>query len=477
MESAEAKRCAKAWVASLTDEELQRMARGIRLPDEISFIESLQIEDKVSGGLIPFKLWAFQKELIEFIDANDRAFVLKARQLGITWVVLAHALYLATFWGNREFLICSQTGDDAIAALHRLRVMHASMPACWRRAKLKDNTEQIAFDNGSRIEAMMATRRAGRGKAPYLTIADEVEFWDDAALKLETLQPGAQRMVGITTGNGPDGPAPKIWRSSQEGKGRWRAVFFPWSVHPARDEAWYQVNVLEAAEPRLARREFAATPEEAFAAPQGVFFERWDAEINAPHVLSAVHNWETWRCVDFGFHWPACLWVQFSPAGRPVVVAELARREPYNWTTEEFADHILAIDASLNLVMPPRGTYCDPAGANVTATTGESEFDIFKVKGLAPSAVKSSIRDGCVRLMDSIGDPDLPLVVSQSCTWTVEALGAISPDRKRPDVYDETSSYTHVLDALRYFMVNQAVSRQVWPDINYHELTSPFPQF
>jgi hypothetical protein len=79
--------------------------------------------------------------------------------------------------------------------------------------------------------------------------------------------------------------------------------------------------------------------------------------------------------------------------------------------------------------------------------------------------------------MDAIADPDIPLVVSRSCSWTVEALGAISPDRKRPDVYDETSSYTHVLDALRYFMVNQAVSRQVWPDINYHELTSPFPQF
>jgi hypothetical protein len=126
---------------------------------------------------------------------------------------------------------------------------------------------------------------------------------------------------------------------------------------------------------------------------------------------------------------------------------------------------------------PPRGTFCDPAGRGVQATTGESEFDVFKVKGLGPSAVDSSIRDGCVRLMDAIADPDIPLVVSRSCTWTVEALGAISPDRKRPDVYDEKSSYTHALDALRYFMVNQAVSRQDWPDIDYDGLPSPFSQF
>jgi len=453
------------------------MAYGIRLSDEISFIESLQIEDKVSGGLIDFKLWEFQKELIAFIDANDRAFILKARQLGITWVVLAHALYLATFWGNRQFLICSQTGDDAIAALHRLRIMHASMPARWRRAKLKDNTEQIAFDNGSRIEAMMATTRAGRGKAPYLTIADEVEFWDDAALKLETLQPGAQRMVGITTGNGPDGPTPKIWRASQEGKGRWHSAFCPWSVHPDRDEAWYQANVLEAAEPRLAHREFAATPEEAFAAPQGIFFERFDPAVNSPRAFAAVHNWETWRAVDFGFHWPACLWLQISPKGQVFVVGELARREVYNWSTQQFADEILRVDAEFGLFDPPRGTYCDPAGTGVQSQTGESEVEVFKLKGLAPITERSSIRDGCVRIMDALVDPDLPLQVSRSCVWLCEALSAVTPDSRKPEVYDEKSTYTHVLDALRYFFVNQAVGQQEWPDIYYGDGLGPLSQF
>jgi hypothetical protein len=84
-------------------------------PPEAEFVASLQIEDKAAGGLIPFKLWGFQKELIEMLKANDRLVVLKARQLGITWVVLAHALYSGTFWGNRLFLIVSLTGDDAIA--------------------------------------------------------------------------------------------------------------------------------------------------------------------------------------------------------------------------------------------------------------------------------------------------------------------------------------------------------------------------
>ena len=49
MTSAEAQRRAKAWAASLTDEQLLRMAHGIRLPDEIAFIESLRIQDKIIG--------------------------------------------------------------------------------------------------------------------------------------------------------------------------------------------------------------------------------------------------------------------------------------------------------------------------------------------------------------------------------------------------------------------------------------------
>ena len=477
MDSAEARRRAKLWAAGYTDDALRRMALGIRLPDEISFIRSLQIEDKVSGGLIDFDLWDFQEELVADLRANDWTFVLKARQLGITWVIEAHLLYLATFWGNRLFLIFSQTGEDASAALARIRTMIASMPAKWRPKLIKDNTREIDLANGSRFHSMMATKRAGRSHAPYAVLADEIDFWSYPNEQMATIEATAPRIYAVTTGNGPDGRAPVMWRKALAGEGRYLATFLPWDVHPDRNATWYQVNVEEAPEPRLAHREFAATPEEAFASPEGVFFERWDAKVNSPGAIAAVHNWQTWRCADFGFHWPAALWVQISPKGQFFVVAELARREPFNWTTEEFADEIIKIDNSLGLFEPPRGTFCDPAGRGVEAQTGESEIDVFKLKGLAPISEPSSIRDGCVRIMDAIADPDLPLLVSRSCTWTAEALGRISPDKHRPDVYDEKSSYTHVLDALRYFMVNQAVGQQEWPDINYGDGLGPLSQF
>ena len=59
--------------------------------------------------------------------------VVKARQLGISWTVQAHLLYQGYFWGNRLFLICSQTGGDAVDALHR-HTHHARLDTrrSWR---------------------------------------------------------------------------------------------------------------------------------------------------------------------------------------------------------------------------------------------------------------------------------------------------------------------------------------------------------
>ena len=48
--------------------------------DEVTFVCSLRIEDKVSGGLIPFALWDCQIDLLKRLDSEPRLFALKSRQ-------------------------------------------------------------------------------------------------------------------------------------------------------------------------------------------------------------------------------------------------------------------------------------------------------------------------------------------------------------------------------------------------------------
>ena len=76
----------EAAVAALSEEELDReLAARAEIPDELTFIEACEIEDKETGRLVPFTLWPAQREILPLLSA-PRLFVLKARQLGLSWL-------------------------------------------------------------------------------------------------------------------------------------------------------------------------------------------------------------------------------------------------------------------------------------------------------------------------------------------------------------------------------------------------------
>lgn len=449
-----------ARVRALSEAELDDglLQYGVAPVSELEFISACWIEEKETGRLVPFDLWEAQREIVPLLESH-RLFALKARQLGVTWLDLAHWLYKTTFWGNRLVLVARQTLEDTYDAIHRLKVMHDSLPVEWQAKIVTDSVTHLGFANGSRFRALTATKRMGRSLAAYGALLDEFAFWEWQDEQLAAIEAGCARLHIVTTGNGPGDYAHKIWERAQAGESVWQPVFLPWHVHPERTQAWYEREVLGAIEPRLAKREYAATPEDAFAGPEGIFFERFDPVRNVADV-QPVPNWPTVRAVDFGYHFPACLWIQTSPTGQSFVVAELVPRDR---TTVEFAAEMRRVDAGLGLVFPPSRTYCDPAGNAANVQTAQSEMEILRNAGLSPVSKSSSIRDGCVRLMTALADPVIPLVVSRKCPWLCAALSNVRPDKHRPDLYDEMSDYCHVLDALRYWSVNRLVTPQQMP--------------
>lgn len=429
--------------------ELRRQAAERRAVEELRFIESTKIEDKESGALVPFKLWQAQREILPLLQL-ERLIALKARQLGLTWLDLAHWLYEGTFWGNRLFIIARQTLEDAKDGIHRLKIMHDSLPEKWQQGVVTNNELSLGFANGSRYLAIPSTARIAHGRAVYGGLLDEFALYDDQAGVLEGAEPACARLHIVTTGQGPGDLTEKIWNDAGAGLGRWKRVFLPWTAHPGRDEDWYRVNVLQAPEPRRARRQYAKNEQEAFSSPSGVFFERFDIDRNTAEI-EPQPAWRTFRGLDFGYHHPACLWLQVAPSGQLFIVGELA---PENLTTDEFRDAIIEMDSQLGLA--PRDSYCDPAGKAVNVQTAESEFEILRRGGLNPRGKPSSVRDGCVRIMNALAEPEVPLVVSTSCHGLIRCLSQVKPDKSRPDLYDQRgdSPYQHLLDALRYLLVN-----------------------
>lgn len=426
-----------------------------RIIKERIFIESCSIEDKKLGALVPFKLWPAQVELLPMLS-EERLLILKARQLGLTWLDLAHWLYEGTFWGNRLFIISRQTLEDAKDAIHRLKVMHDSLPEKWQASAVTDNELSLGLGNGSRFRALPSTARIAHGVAAYGGLLDEFALYDDQSATLDGADPACQRLHIITTGRGGGDLTETIWDAAGRGEGRWQRVFLPWTAHPERDATWYRENVEQAPEPRRARRQYAATSEDAFSSPEGVYFERFDSLRNTSEELEPVRSLVTYRSVDFGYRHPACLWAQRAPSGQLLIIDELlpdGTRDPL--TTPEFADAILEREAAWELYEPPVATYCDPAGKAANVQTAESEFEVFEEKGLRPYGEPSSVRDGCVRVMTVLADEALPLVVSRRCPGLIRALSQVRPHRSRTECYDfDHVIHSHPLDALRYLLIH-----------------------
>jgi len=442
-----------------------------RRPSLLDFVQSLSIPDRAHGGLIPFALYPRQREALAVMAKADRLVGLKARQIGMTTMCLALALHATQYGAHRNVLVARQALEEAKDSIRRLKTMHASIPEALRPQRIvEDNAQSLAFANGSRIDALSSTSSIGRGRSAYLGIADEAAFWPEAERQMVALEAACERLIVVSTGDGPHGYLPRLWKQAKAGKGGWTALFLDWRAVPSRDADFYRETVLEAVEPRLARREYPSVVEEAFQAPEGIYFERFDAQRNVAPV-KIMANWRTVRAVDHGYHSPACLWIQTSPAGQRFVVAEFV---PHRLTTEEFAQAILAKERTFGLAEPPQVSYCDPAGRAANVQTAESEWEIFRRLGLNPVGRASGVRDGNLRLMAALADEKQPLVVSRDCSWLVEALGSIRPDKHRPDIPDETSEYAHILDALRYGLVNlPADVGDPWTDTAPEDLGRP----
>src|SRR6516162_1339094 len=78
-----------------------------------------------AGAWVPFDLWPAQQQAAMELQANREVVILKARQLGLTWLVLGFALQRLLFHPIQTVLLFSKRDDEAAELLDfRLRGMY-----------------------------------------------------------------------------------------------------------------------------------------------------------------------------------------------------------------------------------------------------------------------------------------------------------------------------------------------------------------
>lgn len=221
-------------------------------------VRHVEIEDP-DGTVIPLQLWGFQREAVMELHEHGAVIVLKARRLGLSWIFLAYALWLAITQQGIRILILCKNGDDAKQLLDRIRRMRdriAENPASAHMlAKLKppsgpkkDRDNVTVLDVGaSTIMALMGTPAAARSETAGLVLLDEFGFQRGADEIWQAIYPtieGGGRIGVISTGNG--GPKSnklgaefaKQWSRANKGKSIFKALFYSWRRRPGRTEKW-----------------------------------------------------------------------------------------------------------------------------------------------------------------------------------------------------------------------------------------------
>jgi hypothetical protein len=202
------------------------------------------IYDATRGEWVRFDLWAAQETTLEVISLNQMVVILKARQLGLTWLVLAFALWLLLFHPISTVLLFSLRDNEAVHLLsdERLRGMFLSLPDWMRPEELKTDAHVWRLSNGSTAKAFPTS--AGDSYTATLAIVDEADLVPDLNKLMRRVKPtidGGGKMILLSRSDKsqPQSEFKKIYRAAKQKLTKWVSVFLPWDTRPERSPDWY----------------------------------------------------------------------------------------------------------------------------------------------------------------------------------------------------------------------------------------------
>lgn len=277
--------------------------------DPVYFTEAYGHVQPEEGEALPFTLWPEQRGVLLDLVRHLRVVILKARQLGLTWLALHFAVWLLVFCEttpNARILCLSKHGGDATKLLERARRIIALLPPFLRPVEDRDTERSLTklhVVGRGRMQSLPANPEAARMETATFVLADEFAFirhkmatatWTAILGTLGRLS----RVCVVSTGNGDaeqpgDGQAfAQLWQQARSQRtdkmrgGTLHPIFLPSSVHPERDEAWRAAKVQEFLTEDAFEQEYPETEAQGLRGREGLMVFPGEG-INAAEALGA----------------------------------------------------------------------------------------------------------------------------------------------------------------------------------------------
>jgi len=282
-----------------------------------------------SKGLIPFRTFNFQKDLLN--DFHDHRFnvILKSRQMGISTIVSGYIAWMLLFYKERNVLVMATKLNTAIEIVEKVKDMLDSVPAWLKIAEITiNNKTKLELSNGSKIQGVPTSKDAGRSQALSLLVLDEaahVEDMDDLWTGLLPTVSTGGRCIALSTPNGVGNWFHKTYVDAESGLNNFKPTKLPWQMHPEYTQEWFD-NMTRNMSKRQVAQEFECN----FNASGETVMHPED--ILKLKAVTSEPKHRTW--IDRNYH----IWKQFDNNATYLLTADVARGDGRDYSVFHVLD-------------------------------------------------------------------------------------------------------------------------------------------
>ena len=235
-----------------TEEQLLEYKKCMDNPQY--FIEEYVKIISLDEGLIQFKMYPFQKEMIGTFHKNRFTICKLPRQSGKSTIMISYLLHYALFNPSVNIAILANKAATARELLGRLQTAYENLPKWMQQGILSWNRGSLELENGSKILAASTSASAVRGMSFNILFLDEFAFVPNHiaesffASVYPTITSGKNtKVIMVSTPHGMN-HFYRYWHDAERGKNEYVPTDVHWSEVPGRDAVWKEQTISNTSE-------------------------------------------------------------------------------------------------------------------------------------------------------------------------------------------------------------------------------------
>jgi len=213
----------------------------------------------VDEGLMNFKMWDFQKEMLNLFKDNRFVITKCPRQVGKTTTTVGYLLWATIFTEQQNVAVLANKGSLARDILAKYQLAYENLPMWLQQGIVTWNKGNVELENGSKVIAASTSSSAVRGGSFNIVFLDEFAFVPNniAHEFFNSVYPvissgKSSKIIIVSTPNGMN-LFYKLWMDSLEGRNNYKNFEIHWSHVPGRDEAWKEETIRNTSERQFAQ--------------------------------------------------------------------------------------------------------------------------------------------------------------------------------------------------------------------------------